>query len=70
MNQANKEQHKNLNRVENFLENSCSGDEHQQSYTASNNTYKRKKTDVDITGEENNTDFVYGKHCVSGSKPF
>ena len=41
--QSNKEQHKILNKVENFLEHFCSGSGQHQLYTASTNTYKRKK---------------------------
>ena len=67
--QANKEQHKTLNRVDNVFEQFCSGDGQQKSYTSSTKTYKRKKTDVEITGEENDTDSVYVKTGISSSKP-
>ena len=68
--QSNKKQHRTLNRVDNFLEQLCSGYGQQKSYTASTNTYKRKKIDVDITGEDNDTDYVYVKTSVSKSKPY
>ena len=67
---SNKEQHKTLNRVDNFLEYFCSGNVHQKSYTAINNTYKINKTDVDITSEYNDNGSVYVKPVVSSSKPF
>ena len=56
--------------VDNFLEYFCSGNVHQKSYTAINNTYKINKTDVDITSEYNNNGSVYVKPDISSSKPF
>ena len=66
----NEEQHKTLNKVNNLLEQLCFDHGQQQFYTTITNTYKRKKIDVDITSEYNNTDYVYVKPGVSGSKPF
>ena len=66
----NKEQHETLNRVNSLLEQLCSGNRQQQFYTASSYTYKRNKSDVDITSEYNDTDSVYVKPGVSGSKLF
>ena len=66
--QTNKEQQKTLKRVNNFLGQFCPLNGQQQSYTASNNNFKRKKIDVDITGED--TDYVYVKPGVSNSKLF
>ena len=48
----------------------CSGNGHQQLYTASTNTYIRNKIDLDVTSEYNYTDPVYVKPDVSSSKPF
>ena len=53
-----------------MLEQLCSGNGQHQSYTASTNTYRRKKTDVDLTSEVNNKYSVYVKPFVSSSKPF
>ena len=47
-----------------------SGNGQQQLYTASTNTYKGKKIDVDITSEYNDTNYVYTKPGVPSSKPF
>ena len=38
-------------------------------YTASTNNEKKKKTDVYITSEDNDTYYVYFKPDVSSSKP-
>ena len=68
--QVNKEHQNILNIAENFLEQLCSGNGQQKLYTATTNTYKRKKTDVDLTGESNNKYYVYVKLGVSSNKPF
>ena len=65
-----KEQYKTLNRVDNFIEQLCSGNEQQQFYTAINNTYKRNKTYIEITSEDNDAYYVYVKYGVLSSKPF
>ena len=66
--QANKEQHKTLDRVDNFIEQLCSRYGQQKLYTASTNTYKGKKTYVYITSEDNDTYYTYAKTGVSSSK--
>ena len=58
---GNKEQQKTLNRVDNFPEQLCSGNGKQKLYNTSNNTYKSKKTDVEIKIEDNVTYSVYVK---------
>ena len=68
--EANKEQHKTLNRVENFLEQLWYVNGKQKSYNASTNTYKISKTDVDIKSEDKDTDYINVKNDVSSSKPF
>ena len=68
--QAKKEQYKILNRVNNFLEKLCSGNGQQKLFTTSTNTYKRNKIDVDITSDDNDTDFVYVNPGISRSKLF
>ena len=67
---ANKEQQKTLNRVDNFIEQLCSRNWQNQLYTTSTNAYKKKKTDVYLTSEDNDKYFVYVKPGVSNSNPF
>ena len=50
--------HNTLNNADNFLEQLCSWNLKQKLYTASINTFKRKKHDVDLKSEENNKDYV------------
>ena len=51
-----------------MLEQFCSGDGQNQSYTACTNTYKRKKNNVDLTSEDNNKGYVCDKHVISRSQ--
>ena len=49
---------KTLHNIDNLLEPLCYGNGQQKSYTASTNTYKRKKNNAYITSEDNNKYYV------------
>ena len=73
--QANKKQqnilnrvHKTLNNTGNFIQQLCYVNGQQQSYTASTNTYKRKKKNVYHTSEDNGKDSVCVKPGILRSQ--
>ena len=67
---SNKEKNNTLNIVKNCFEQFCSRNGKQKPFTTSTNTYKSRKTDLDITIEDKDTDYVDVKPDVSSSKCF